>query len=64
MVSEKQFIKKKCIICEKIYYTSRRKGKGKKAVFLRPRNSRTCSRKCSRIYSDPTIRKKVFPKLP
>lgn len=46
-----RFEERKCLVCFNLFYCTKRKcNSGRTAVFLRSRNSKTCSKKCSRLF--------------
>jgi len=54
MISDPEKLKriyeeKFCEICGRVYYVPRNKRRGRRPVGIRPRNSKTCSKPCSRI---------------
>jgi predicted nucleic acid-binding Zn ribbon protein len=44
--------RKKCIICGRFYIIKSNNSAGQKSAPIRPKNSKTCSKACSRIYID------------
>ena len=42
---------RKCIYCGKAFYVSKRKTRGQRGTKVRSRNSKTCSKDCSKNYS-------------
>jgi len=59
-IIKKFYEKRKCVVCGEIFYVRIKSRKsGGIPPFLRPRSSKTCSKKCGIIYRDRNYNCKI-----